>query len=432
MTITALRQSKRDTLAKASAINAHAESQGRALTDAEQLEINGYLAEAKTLDAQIATKEALMDAERTAPAAAAIDAVVGQNNAERKPWKSLGENLQAVVAGTKALQSGRHALVDPRLYGALGANETVPAEGGFLVAPEYANEILQKSYDEGEVAKRCDTMPMSSSRTIINAVDESSRVDGSRYGGIQAYWLAEGQTYTGTKPKFREVQLVANKLIGLCYATEEQLEDGPQLESYIRKAFPQEFAFKIDDAIINGKGAGQPLGVLNSGALITQSKDSGQATGTVSAANIENMWSRLFAPNRKNACWFINQSVEPQLFTLTIPGQNGTAQALYVRPGGYGNTTEYATIFGKPVIPIEQTSNLSSLGDIILGDMSAYLLAKRSDMRADTSIHVAFLTGEQAFRFQLRLDGQTWWNKPLTPKATSAPTLSPFVTLQAR
>jgi len=63
--------------------------------------------------------------------------------------------------------------------------------------------------------------------------------------------------------------------------------------------------------------------------------------------------------------------------------------------------------------------------------MTQYILAQRADVRADTSIHVAFLTGEQAFRFMLRLDGQPTWKKPLTPYKGSN-TKSPFVTLATR
>jgi len=59
------------------------------------------------------------------------------------------------------------------------------------------------------------------------------------------------------------------------------------------------------------------------------------------------------------------------------------------------------------------------------------LLPKKGGMQADSSIHVAFLTGEQAFRFTLRLDGQPFWKSPLTPyKGTT--TVSPFVVLQNR
>ena len=296
-----------------------------------------------------------------------------------------------------------------------------------------SHQIGGRPIERLEIAKRCGDMSMTSARMILNAVDEDSRVNGSRWGGILSYWLAEGQTYSGTKPKFRQVQLVANKLIGLCYATEEQLEDGPALQTYIEQAFPDEFAFNIDNTILNGSGAGQPLGVLTSTAVIVQAKDSAQPTGTVSATNILNMYSRLWAPSRKNAVWLINQSVEPQLYPLLIAGTAATTAALlYIPSGTFGNNSPYGMMLGRPAIPVEQTANLSSQGDIVLGDFQQYLLAKRNEVRADTSIHVAFLTGEQAFRFMVRLDGQPWWKKPLTPFAASAPTLSPFVTLQAR
>lgn len=432
MNITVLRQKKADALAKARAIHKTAADANRLTTTEEDTAFDAAMAEAASYDPHIKRAELLMDAERTAPAIEG-SVVVGADNAAKKPWASFGEQLMAVAAGQKLIEKGRANQADPRLFASLGANESVPAEGGFLVEPEYANGILQKSYEVGQVAKLCNKMPMSSSRLILNAVDEDSRVDGSRWGGIQSFWNAEGSNYTGTKPKFREIQLTANKLIGLCYATEEQLMDGPALEAYIGTAFPEEFAFKIDDAIVNGTGAGQPLGFQTSTATIVQAKDSGQATGTVSATNILNMWTRMWAPSRRTAVWLIEQSVEAALYPLLLAGTNATTAALMFTPAGLnGNNSPFGLLMGRPVIPIEQAANFSSQGDISLVDMTQYLLAQRSDVRADSSIHVAFLTGEQAFRFMLRLDGQPWWKKPLTPKASGAATRSPFVTLAAR
>jgi HK97 family phage major capsid protein len=261
----------------------------------------------------------------------------------------------------------------------------------------------------------------------MNAVDEDSRVNGSRWGGIQAFWQYEASQYTATKPKFRQMQLSANKLIGLCYATDEMLEDQTALQSYISNAFPDEFAFKIDDAVINGPGAGAPLGVLNSGAMIVQAKDTSQAANTVSTTNVLNMWNRLWVRSRSTSVWFVGSNVEPQLYPLTL-GSGTAVKLLYFPPDG---NSPYGSLLGRPVIPIEQASQLSTQGDIMLFDMKSYLLGKKGGMKADSSIHVAFLTGEQAFRFTLRLDGQPFWKSPLTPyKGTT--TVSPFVTLQAR
>jgi len=428
--IQALRQQKADLVKKNSGLLEAAETANRDLTAAENADYEANRAGLTALNGRIARAEAQMDEERSLPTSSAIQVSVPE--AGKKPWASFGEQLKAVAAAQVAINMGRHSAVDPRLLASLGANETVPAEGGFLVFPEFADGLLKKSYDVGEIAKRCHHMPMNSVRMVINAVDEDSRVDGSRWGGIQSYWLAEGQTYTGTKPKFRQIQLTANKLIGLCYATEEQLADGPALESYIGQAFPDEFAFKIDDAILNGLGAGQPLGIYNSTALVVQAKDSGQSTLTLSNTNVLNMWSRLPAASRKSAIWLTNQQVEPALYQLLLAGSMATQSAiLYTPMGVMGNNTPHGLLLGRPVIVVEQAPAFSSQGDLTLIDPEQYILAERNEVRADSSIHVAFLTGEQAFRFMVRIDGSPWWKKPLTPKNGST-TLSPYVALASR
>ena len=98
-------------------------------------------------------------------------------------------------------------------------------------------------------------------------------------------WQKRG-TYQPTKPKFREMQFVANKLIALSYATEEQLADGPAWQAYVNEAVPQELAFQIDTAVYSGPGAGAPLGILNSGAVLVVPKVGGQAAATIVTANI--------------------------------------------------------------------------------------------------------------------------------------------------
>jgi len=423
--IKALRQRKEDTKAKASAFLQAAQDAKRDLTDAERADYDTCMAQIASLNSDIKRVEQLMDEERhSGDVASAVAA--GAGNAKEAPWKSLGEQLQAI---RRAAMGGQ---MDPRLFAAQGANETVPAEGGFLVVPEFSEEILQRTYETGEVASRCFDQPMNSNRLIMHAVDEDSRVDGSRWGGIQGYWISEAASYTGTKPKFRDIQLIANKLVGLVYVTEEQLEDGPALEAYIRKVVPEEFAFKVDDAIINGSGTGVPLGILNSGANYVLAAESGQTTLTILTNNILKMWQHLWAPSRKDAVWFINQDVEQQLYTLALAAPSAAVlftSPLFTPAGVNGNV--YGKLLGRDVIAIEQCASLTTNGDIILADMSQYILARKGGVRADSSIHVAFLTGEMAFRWMMRMDGQPWWKKPLTPK-NGTNVLSPFVTLASR
>lgn len=426
--IKALRQKKADLLAKMKALATTAKAEKRDLTETETATYDADMLAMKACDADIARVEALMEAERTAPAAGTA-ARADLSEAGKKGFNNLGEMM---ISAHAFATKGKN---DDRLYAAAqGSNEAVDAEGGFLVAPEVAKTLVQRTYDTGILASRTFGMPMASNRLILNAVDEDSRADGQRWGGIQAYWQAEASQYTGTKPKFREMQLTANKLIGLCFATEEQLDDAPALEAYVTAAFPDEFAFKLDDAIYNGPGAGIPLGVLSSGCAYQVAKDAGQAAKTISATNVLNMWSHLFARSRKTAAWFINQDAEPQLYPLALANPTGAVLfqgPMYTPPGQNGNTSDYGLLMGKPVIPIEQAATVGTPGDLVLADFSQYILGKKGGIRADSSIHVAFLTGEQAFRFMLRVDGQPMWKKPLTPK-NGTNLLSPFVTLQAR
>jgi HK97 family phage major capsid protein len=70
-------------------------------------------------------------------------------------------------------------------------------------------------------------------------------------------------------------------------------------------------------------------------------------------------------------------------------------------------------------------------GDIILCDFSRYIVAMREQLRADLSIHVKFLTDEQAFRFVMRVNGTPIDTRPLTPLYGTQATSS-FVALAQR
>lgn len=339
-----------------------------------------------------------------------------------KGFRSLGDFLQAVVGYYAA--GGQ---VDPRLTRAItGAGEAVPQDGGFLVQTDFAAELLQKTYTTGQVVSRARRIPISGNANglKINAVSESSRASGSRWGGILAYWKGEGDTKTASQPKFRQMELSLKKLIGLCYATDELLQDASALESVIRQSFTDEFAFQLDDALINGSGAGMPLGILNSGCRVNVSRDT---ASSVLSEDIINMWARLYAPSRPNSAWFINQDVEPQLYQMSLAVGTAGGQLTYMPPGGLSNAP-YATLMGRPVVPIEQCQTLGTAGDVILADFSEYLMIEKGGIQSASSIHVRFVNDETCFRFVLRIDGQPTWNTTLTPYKGSN-TLSPFIVL---
>ena len=220
------------------------------------------------------------------------------------------------------------------------------------------------------------------------------------------------------------------KLIGYTTCTDELLEDVSALEAWIMRAFASEFDFKIADAIINGDGAGKPLGILNAPCLHTVTAETGQGDATIVADNIDKMWMSRFGPNSGSYVWLYNQNIEAQLAQMNY-GVGATGGSLvYMPPGGISGSP-FATLRGRPMIPIEQAATLGTAGDIILADLSQYVMIDKGSMQSASSIHVNFTTDQTAFRFVYRVDGQPMWDSVLTPYKGSTSYQSPFVVLSS-
>lgn len=355
---------------------------------------------------------------------------VGDNLAEKKPWRDFGEQMRAI---RYACTPG--GPIDPRLApetrAASGLGETVPSDGGFLVQQDFSTELVRQMYEVGTIAGRCRRIPIgpNANGLKMNGIDETSRVDGSRWGGVRAYWEGEADTASASKPKFRQMSWTLKKLLAFCYTTDELLEDTTALGAILAQAFAEEMAFKLDDAIYNGNGAGLPLGIMNANCLVTVAKENGQAASTLVYENIVKMWSRMWGRSRANAVWFINQDIEPQLNSMSIAV--GTGGVPVYMPAGGLSQSPYSQLYGRPVIPVEMAATLGTTGDIVLADMSQYLLVDKGGIANDYSVHVRFLYGEGTYRFVLRSDGQPLWASAKTPFKGSN-TLSPFVALATR
>lgn len=418
-----MKAKREDARLKAMAVLNKAEAEDRFLSEEEQKDIDKYEEEIRAWDESIGRAEKLLAIEPEDRSIEKPEVKPTPAKDTEKRFSSFGEQLMAAYRA--AMPGGK---VDERLStrAASGLNETTPSDGGFLVQQDFVTELLKRTYETGILASKVKKIPISTNANgmKINAIDEDSRANGSRWGGVQTYWEGEADEITASKPKFRQMELSLKKLTGLCYATDELLQDAAALEAVIRQAFAEEFGFKIDDAILSGSGEGEPLGILNSGAIVTVAKEASQ-TDTITVENLIKMWNRLWSRSRANAVWYINQELEPYLYTLKIGDK-----PVYIPAGGLSEKP-YGTLFGRPVVPIEQCSAAGEVGDIILADIGQYLLIDKGGIKSASSIHVRFLYDENVFRFIYRVDGKPIWTKPLTPYKGSA-TVSPFVTLAKR
>ena len=402
----------------------------RAMNEEEQKLYDDLEVEIKNLEKTIEAEDKLKEREKLNKTPINEPIYAKPKDPNEKKWKGgMGEFLQAV-----ARASSPGGIMDNRLIyqnSASGLNESVSSEGGFMLENDFIQDMFDVMMSESQVANRIRMIPIGANTNRLRTlgIDETSRANGSRWGGVQAYWIAEAETVTKSKPKFREIDMALQKLLALCYVTDDLLQDATALEAIVKQAYADEMSFKIDDAIINGSGVGMPLGVLNSDALVTVSKEKDQAAGTIKYENILKMWSSVPARLRANAVWYINQEIEPQLYTMAL--NIGTGGAPVFLPSGGASSSQYSTLLNRPIIPIEQCSPLGKKGDIILTDPTQYIGIDKKAPTADVSIHVRFLYDEQVFRFIYKFNGAPYRSKPIMPyKGANA--LSPFVTLADR
>lgn len=340
-------------------------------------------------------------------------------------YKSLGDFLQDGYRNHKSADwQSKHQGIFKAIQ---GMSEQVASDGGYLVLPEFNQNIFAKVYDNGDLLGMLDQYTVAGNNMRFLRSAETSRANGSRWGGLRAYWTDEGASTTDTKPTMKGVQLNLKKLCVIVYLTEEALADATALEQFATRSVADEINFVVGDAIFNGVGGGMPLGIMNSGALLSIAKEAGQLADTIVAPNIDKMWARRYAAGSYN--WYTNQDTHPELSSMTRVV--GAAGDLVFNPPGGLSAAPYATLKGAPIKETEFQKTLGDQGDLLLADLSKIVCITKGGINQAVSTHVEFLTGQTALRFTFRIDFRPWEDSPVTPYNGTA-TQSSFVTLDAR
>lgn len=356
-----------------------------------------------------------------------------------KAFKSAGDFF-ACVAKAGGNMDARLAEYANIKSAASGQNITTDADGGYLVPPDYAAELLQFAKSASILYPEVRKTSVSGNRLVENYVESATRKDSSEgvigRSGMLTYWIGEAEKYTANKMKFAQRDTKLHKLTGMAYATDEMLEDVPAMGGIIAEAFRDEFAFKIDDAILHGTGNGMPLGLMNSGnkALVTVAKEADQKAASIVVNNLLKMYNALPANLRSKARWYCNQDVETVLMQLMMQADAGENNVLGVpvwMPAGGLSDSPYGRILGMPLIPVEQCSAVGTLGDIALLVPNEYRWIDKGGIKAQTSIHVRFEYDEMAFKFSYRAGGRPMWPNAISAYKGST-VRSPYIVLGDR
>ncbi len=439
-----------DIAARCTEIQNVADTERRAMNDEELEELNGLNAEFDNIERELKTRATAATMNDRIAAFAqpqprlTNDAGGGEDEPEQPRRRPAGSITGGMLAGAKKgthgfRNMGEFALAakaaklqpgstDDRLKNAptTYGSESVNEDGGFAVPPDFRTAIMQRVEGEDSIFSMVDVQPVSGNKLSLPQ-DSEAPWDTSQ--GIQFNWVGEGKVIPQSKPKLDDLEMKLHKLAALVPLTDELVEDAPALSSWLMRKAPEKLTSVLNNVIIDGDGIAKPMGMLRSGSKIAVSSNSG--TGKVTAADISAMWGRLYAKLRGRAVWLINQDVEAQLQMLVMPGTNPSVP-LYVPPGGFSERP-YATLLGRPVYSFEAMKEVGTEGDIMLVDPSQYLAGIKggqSGLRTDVSMHLYFDTDHLAFRFIMRVGGQSYWKTPIA-RQNGGNTLSNIITIES-
>lgn len=313
----------------------------------------------------------------------------------------------------------------------VGMVEAVGEDGGFLIQGESMVDLQTRGWNNNAVLSRTDSMTIGGAFYDQYGIDEDSRVDGSRGGGARWYNDKELADITSSKTVLKKTRWEPKRLTGLYFMSNEINNDIPSLQSEMNNLFEKELAFRKQEMVIRGTGAGEGLGILNAPNLVTQAKESGQTATTIVYRNTTKMMARIHLKNFNGLVWLVNQDTMDQLLNLTIAVGTGGSIATAFIPNISATPGIIGTLHGYPVIPVEQASTLGTAGDITLTDLSQVKTVDRGGVETAVSGHVKFLNNQTAVRFVTHFDCQPKQKAALTPNKGTA-TVSSTVTLIAR
>jgi HK97 family phage major capsid protein len=312
-------------------------------------------------------------------------------------------------------------------------SERIPAEGGFLVPERLRAEVL--SYMTSAVIRpRALPVVMDSLTVPIPILDNPSQGSSAQaLGGLTFAWTAQGAAITPSAATFGAVKLVANKLDALLQdVPNELISDAPAFSDvFLPATIGQGLAWVEDDAFVNGTGVGEPQGLLNAPCAITTDRVTSDSVGV---GDIVSMYKQL-APQSKrsdNAVWLVSDGAFGQILDIatitgTNPAEAASGPSLWLE---WDSQAGFWRLLGAPCFPSDHMPALGTTGDVLLADLSLFLVGDRQELTIELSQRGAGFPADSGnYRIKARLDGRYWLQSSITLENGSV--VSPIVILSS-
>lgn len=334
----------------------------------------------------------------------------------KKEFETFGEFMYAV----------RFDRSDPRLnyesFETRGAGDQsmgAGEEGGYMVPEQFRQDIMSVTPQEAIVRPRANVIPAGSppdAKLTMPALDQTNNEN--IYGGIVVAPVAEGGTKNLTDLRLKEVSWEPNEVAGYTVVTDKLLRNWQAADPFLRAQFRRAIMGWEDTQFVTGNGVGRPLGILTAPASIVVSR---VTASQIATGDILNMYARIKMGG--SFVWIASQTIIPQLYAI----QGGNSENLFIMNAA---PPAPATLLGIPILWNDRNPALGSKGDLILADLSYYVIKDGSGPFVDASPHVYFTSNKTVIKAFWNVDGSPWLSAPIPLEGSTSNTVSPFVVLE--
>lgn len=373
----------------------NAEEEKRELTEEEEGRFRSLMEEVDSRGVEIDREERLqtLEAMRDIPRYEEPDG----------EFKSIGEFLNAV----------RFKPADPRLLREQSVG--TGSEGGYLVPPQYSTQLLTVSAQEAIVRPRATVIPADPAEPdatlYMPAIDYSE----GRYGGVSVSWISEAAAKPETDATFAQVDLAPKEVAAHIIVSDKLIQNYAAAETVLGGLLRGAIVAAEDTAFLNG-AVGGPTGIIGHASNVAIPRTTADE---IAYADIVEMFASVKFGG--SLVWAGSQTTLPQLMQMEDTGGH-----LIWQPNAVDNSP--GTLLGLPFFLNERSPVLGTEGDLVLADLSYYLVKDGYGLAVSASEHVYFTSNKTVIKAFRRVDGEPWLTAPLTLEDGETE-VSPFVVL---
>jgi len=273
----------------------------------------------------------------------------------------------------------------PDLSGGTGANV------GYLVFPDYVNELLAFAREQSVALQEC---------RIMNVGSDSIYIPKEDTNGMGVAWTDELAQFTQKYPTVELLNLTPKKLGAYARMSNELLADSEfDLVSWLTELFAEGIARELDSQIWSGT---EFTALIGSAGIVSATTDS-TATSSINIDHLADTISSLPSYKSQGARFYFHRNNFKYIRTL----EDGAGNSVYTPAmgGAPGMIWEY------PYTLSEQMPSTATTGDCIgvFGNLKNYIIARRSgNIVLEADPYGNFDYDITRFRVKVRYHGAPW------------------------